>query len=74
MEMKRTIHSSLSVKAEWLEKISHEANGEGRIPALEIKIDGVTDPLVEDTWVMVPASVFAELNEEADILKQNSGN
>lgn len=72
MEMKTTIHGSLSVKAEWLEKISREAAGEARLPALEIKLECITDPLVEATWVMVPASVFRQLNEEASIKKSIS--
>lgn len=72
MEMKGTIHQSLSVKAEWLIKISKEAAFEGRHPALEIKIP-LNDPLIEDTWVLVPASVFKEMNEEATIKKQETG-
>ena len=63
IEMKQTIHGSISVKGEWLEKITNEARGEGRLPALEIKLK-VSDPLCESEWVLVPSSVFAEFNEE----------
>jgi len=71
MEMKCTIHGSISIKGEWLEKIAGEARYEGREPALEIQIDGITDPLVEKKWVLIPATLFADLNEEATI-KRNA--
>jgi Holliday junction resolvase len=71
MEMKGTIHQSLSIKAEWLEKITQEASYEGRYPALEIKLP-IQEPLVEDTWVLVPASVFQELNEQAEIKRRSA--
>lgn len=67
MEMKGTVHNSLRVSGDWLVKITREARWEGRDPAVEIRIRGIEDPLVEDTWVMVPASVFRELNMEAEI-------
>jgi len=62
VECKQTIHASLSVKWEWLRKISREANAVGGEPALAIEIKGgVDDPMVDRDWVMVPARVFEKL-------------
>ena len=61
VENKTTEHASMSVKGSWLEKISGEARIAGKDPAVEIEIRGITDPLTEKQWVMVPASVFAEM-------------
>lgn len=52
---------SMTVKAEWLEKITAQAMAVGKDPAIEIRIPGVSGLGVEQDWVMVPASIFADL-------------
>ncbi len=59
IEAKMTEKASLSVKAEWLEKITMEAMAQGRLPALSIRLN-FDNRLVEHDWYLVPASVFCE--------------
>jgi hypothetical protein len=63
VENKTTEKASIRVEGKWLAKISGEARNAGRIPAVEIEIRGIDDPLCEKQWVMVPASEFAKLVE-----------
>ncbi len=68
-EAKQTEKKSLSIKAEWLGKITREAMQQGLEPALHIEIQGYTDPQLETTWVAVPFSVFRRMQliaEEVD--------
>lgn len=58
IECKRTDKKSMSVKGEWLVKITKEAVEADRYPALYLTIDGV-NPSQE--WIMLPASVFEQL-------------
>lgn len=67
-EAKQTEHGSLSVKREWLEKITLEADAEGKYPALAIEIKGLVSKkknqaarASERDWVAVPLSVFRKL-------------
>ena len=60
IECKRTDKESISIKKEWLEKISREALVSNKIPALSIEF-GEIEQLVEKSWVAVPANFFAEL-------------
>jgi hypothetical protein len=63
VECKKTIHASLSVKWDWLRKISGEADDKGgHEPALAIEIQGgPNDPRTDRDWVMIPARVFEKL-------------
>jgi Holliday junction resolvase len=62
VECKQTIHASISVKWEWLRKITAEANAVQKEPMLTIEIKGgQKDPLVDRDWVMVPARVFEQM-------------
>lgn len=62
VENKATLHESMSVKLEWLKKISLEAIGRSREPALAIQfVDGQGKPVVDGSWVMIPERVFREL-------------
>lgn len=61
IECKQTEKASLSVKGEWLSKITREAMAAGKSPALSIEIKGIDDGLVEHDWVAVPMSVFRRL-------------
>jgi hypothetical protein len=64
VECKQTIHASLSIKGEWLSKITREAAAAGKEPALSIEIRGNDDPVTEAHWVAVPMSVFKRLVDE----------
>ena len=68
IEAKQTEHGSLSVKRERLEKITIEAEAEGKYPALAIEIKGLISKrknqaarASERDWVAVPLSVFRRL-------------
>lgn len=65
IESKQTVKKSLSIKGEWLAKISKEAWAAGKEPALEFEIHGVQDPLLELEWIAVPLSVFNRLQRAA---------
>jgi len=61
VECKQTVHKSLSVKGEWLDKISREALAAGLEPALAIEIKGMDGTYAERDWVAIPLSVFKRL-------------
>jgi len=64
VENKATINASISVKLEWLHKISQEATEIGKKPAVTIQfVDkmGNSDP--RDRWVMVREVDYQELTE-----------
>lgn len=61
VENKSTQNASLSLKLEWLQKISREAMPNGKVPALAVQFtnaDGT--PARAGSWVMVPEHVFKE--------------
>jgi hypothetical protein len=60
IEAKRTDKDSMSVKKEWLEKISMEAIAYNKIPALSIEFNNIAK-LVERDWIAIPASFLKEL-------------
>lgn len=76
VECKRTTgHASLSVKAEWLGKITREALAKGRYPGFSFEFDEAIMRaeadgriVAETTWIAFPESVvralFEELGEE----------
>ena len=64
IECKQTKHKSLSIKGEWLTKISREALAAGKEPALQFEIKGNEDTFVEGDWIAVPLSVFKRLLED----------
>jgi hypothetical protein len=62
LEAKSTILDSLSVKFDWLDKISKEARSVGKTPALAISFVGVSGkPWPDGEWVMLPRDVFKEI-------------
>lgn len=63
IECKKTDKKSLSVKAEWLAKITREAQADGKEPCLVITIDGQLDPVAERDWAMIPVSVLKRLQD-----------
>jgi hypothetical protein len=63
IEAKQTKHSSISVKWEWLKKITDEAQAKQCEPALSIEIKGgEDDPRVDRDWIMCPMRVWEKLN------------
>jgi hypothetical protein len=66
IEHKATVHRSLSLKYEWLSKITRLASSRSRRAALQISfVTPEGHPISGDaSWVMVPVSVFKELAGE----------
>lgn len=67
IENKSTVKESLSIKREWLRKITIEANTTGKAPALAIQFtdaDGV--PKRSGKWIAIPEDIFMELLEDAE--------
>jgi hypothetical protein len=62
IEAKRTDKQSITVKAEWLSKIDHEAINVGKIPALAIEL-GSMNGFTENEWIAIPMSEFKKLLE-----------
>jgi len=61
-EAKQTIHKSISIKWDWLKKISCEADDKQCFPLLSFEIQGgEDDPRAERDWIAMPVSVFNEL-------------
>lgn len=69
LECKTTQNASLSIKQEWLEKVSKESVAYNKVPALSIEFQNIAK-LVEKDWVMVPAKFLAGLIE---FYKDNGG-
>ena len=54
LEMKSTVGRSLSVKFDWLTKITREARMEGRTPALVVAfVDDNGRPIRNGRWIML---------------------
>lgn len=56
LEHKRTDNASMSLKKEWLEKVTDGAHRAGKDPGIVITFEDTTTGKVED-WVMVPMAV-----------------
>jgi hypothetical protein len=64
MESKATIKDSISIKLEWLAKISREATDASKTPALSVTyVNDEGDPRKFGKWVMIPETLFKEINE-----------
>lgn len=62
IENKCTVNESLGIKHAWLRKISLEAIGVNREPALSIQfVDGKGVPITDGAWVAIPERLFKEL-------------
>lgn len=60
LECKQTAHASMTIQWGWLEKISMEAAGQGKTPALHVRFLR-ENPGVSKDWVMLPAAEFERL-------------
>jgi Holliday junction resolvase len=61
IEAKQTAKQSISIKMEWLQKITDEALPCGRIPIVAIRFLNCDDLLTDRDWILVPASEFKDL-------------
>lgn len=62
VECKLTKHASISVKWNWLKKITDEAQAAQCEPALCIEIKGgEDDPRVDRDWICIPVRVFEKM-------------
>ncbi len=71
VESKRTEKDSLSVKKAWLIKISREAVGYNKIPALSLEFDTMPDMVAKD-WVAIPSRTLALLIDCYKVLEAQS--
>lgn len=67
IEAKQTKHSSMSVKLEWIIKITREAVAKAKVPLLSVRFlnIGFKDNGVESDWILMPLSEFKELYQLA---------
>lgn len=65
LEHKYTEKESLSLKREWLEKITVAASMRAKTPGVVITFDGARD--IEKDWVLVPLSYFQAFGVELDV-------
>ena len=65
VECKSTIRESISIKREWLQKISKAALTEKRKPVLTVTFtDETSNPKEDGRWVMITEQDFISLMEE----------
>ena len=68
VENKSTVNGSMSLKLQWLQKISHEALGRSKRPALAIQFtDANGDPLKNGSYVMVSERDLQELIDKDSV-------
>ena len=60
-ECKATKKAGISISPKWLRKIVEAAISRGKVPLIEIRLEGQTLPVPTD-WVLVPATDF-EVNK-----------
>jgi len=59
IECKSTIRASLSLKYEWLQKITREAKGTNQMPAVTISfVTGSGEAKPDGDWVLIPKVLF----------------
>lgn len=64
-ECKATANRYITLKLDWLEKITQEAMATGRIPVLNIRFEGgYTHDLARKDWVVIERSYFDELRQQ----------
>lgn len=67
VENKATEHRSMSLKLDWLEKITREAREVGKLPALAIQfVDKQGTPIVNGKWVLIQEDEFSEIEQSND--------
>jgi hypothetical protein len=66
VECKQTAKKSISLKLEWLQKITQEALSRGREPMLHLRFIELNGDCPSD-WVCVPVDVWRRLHESRDV-------
>ena len=67
VEGKSTTNASMSLQLDWLAKITTEARGVGKEPALAIQFTtGDGRPVKFGSWVMVPEALWKEITDGKD--------
>lgn len=61
IEAKQTNKDSLCLTLKWLEKITYEASGTGKIPLLHLRFLSIIPGKSEKDWVVMPVSEFRRL-------------
>lgn len=75
VEAKSTVKYSITIQHEWLAKISHEAEGYGKQPAVAVTFTHSNGtPCNAGSWVMIPERVWKELLDDLQICKDRLGN
>jgi hypothetical protein len=62
VECKQTEKRSMIIQLDWLEKITREATGCGKIPMLHLRLLAAEADIQKD-WVCIPAKVFEKLTK-----------
>ncbi|MBF0554011.1 MAG: hypothetical protein HQK96_05560 [Nitrospirae bacterium] len=62
IECKRTDKKSITIKAEYLDKITQEASSTGRMPLVHFELPTV-GPLTSKDWILLEADLFERLSE-----------
>jgi hypothetical protein len=65
-EAKETGKKSISLKAQWLKKISEEALLNGKFPLVALTFSCYEKALCEKDWFLIPASVFKRMLGDQD--------
>jgi hypothetical protein len=61
-EAKQTAKKSMSLKLDWLYKISFEAKQQRKRPMMHLRFTEIPEGMaVEQDWVVIPAAVFAKM-------------
>jgi hypothetical protein len=64
LEMKSTVHASMTLEQGWLTKIAKEALTQGQRPGVVLSfVDAAGNPIMNHhaEWIAIPLSVFKEL-------------
>lgn len=61
IECKSSKHRSLSIKLEWLEKISEEALCRNRFPMVQLRFDSNCASTCDRDWMLMPSGLYKAL-------------
>lgn len=67
-ECKATKGGGTQIQAEWIKKISGEALAINKIPLIELRFEGQTEPTPKD-WIMIPSIEFQRIIEKLQHLE-----
>ena len=71
LECKKTSKKSISIKWDWLKKISKEADEQECEPGLAFEIQGGdNDPIAERDWIAIPVRVFEKIKNDGVFIEK----